>query len=184
MPLCAEFVVARGSLNCGDGGGRGACALTFTRTFNASRAFKLVVTQIPASLAFAPEAAKQALAAACALAGFAADGALSPAAVASVGAHALGSLCLVMALVTLHTDPQFAERYVPIGLDACPRALRPARGRLIAACAALCRRVRAPPLDYRALSGLAICANVLAAQMALSGDVVSFARVGRVSTAR
>ena len=181
VPLCADFVVERHAINCAGVAGRGACALVFFRTFQLSRAFKLVVTQIPASLAFAPEAAKQALAAACAAAGYWADGALTPRAGCVVAAHALGSLCLVMALVTLHTDPQFADRYVPSGLDACPALLRPARARLLAACAALCRRVRAPPLDYRALSGLAICANMLAAQMAYAGEVVSFAHVGRVS---
>jgi len=181
VPLCADFVVERAAINCSGIAGRGACTLIYFRTFSLSRAFKLVVTQIPASLAFAPEAAKQALAAACAVAGYWVDGALTPGNGCLVAAHALGSLCLVMALVTLHTDPQFAERYVPPGLDACPRVLRSARARLLAACAAVCRRVRAPPLDYRALSGLAICANMLAAQMTLAGEVVSFARVGRVS---
>ena len=181
LPLCADFVVERAAINCLGVGGRGACTLVFFRTFSMSRAFKLVVTQIPASLAFAPEAAKQAIAAACALAGYWQDGALTPLNVGLVAAHALGSLCLVMTLVTLHTDPQFAERYVPTGLDACPELLRPARARLLAACVALCRRVRAPPLDYRALSGLAICANMLAAQMAHAGEVVAFAQVGRVS---
>ena len=76
VPLCADFVVERAAINCSGIAGRGACTLVYFRTFSLSRAFKLVVTQVPASLAFAPEAAKQALAAACALAGYWADGAL------------------------------------------------------------------------------------------------------------
>jgi hypothetical protein len=181
VPLCGEFVLARASINCGaSSAGRGACALVFMRTFNLARGVKCVVTQLPARLAFAPEALKQALAAACALAGHAADGTLSVAAVAVVAAHALASLTLVMLLVTLHADPTFSDRYVPPGLDACPAALRPAREALLSRCTALARRVHAPPLDYRALSGLALCANMLAGRMFVDG-VVSFALVGRVT---
>ena len=160
----------------------GSCALTFARTYNVARAFKLVVTQVPAALAFAPEVAKVSVTSACAIVGFAYQGLLTPWALLTVAAHALVGVCLVMVLVTLHTDPQFAERYVPTGLDACPHFLRPARTRLLAFCSWLCARVHAPPLDYRALSGLAICSNMLAAHIGtIKGEVISFATVGRVT---
>ena len=186
LPLCAEFVLSRPGLNCPGETladvNLGACALTFARTYNAARAFKLVVTQVPAALAFAPELGKTLVTSVCAIAGFAHQGALTPVALLSVAAHALGGVCIVMALVTLHTDPQFAERYVPSGLDACPLFLRPFRARLLATCSWLCARVHAPPLDYRALSGLAICSNMLAAHIGtIRGEVISFATIGRVS---
>ena len=187
--ICTPFLIAETVLgqlakdhNCPPAlyASHGDCAFRFLRTYNIHRGFKSVITQLPAALCVPIEAARGAISALFTLYIYWMEGLLTPIVAARVTAHTLYVVTLTLFLVVAHHDPVFADRYAPEGLDMCPRFLRPLRTRYLAALSRAARYVSPLPLDYRVVSGITICASMLASRFNQLPFIV-FTTVGEVS---
>jgi hypothetical protein len=110
------------------------------------------------------------LTAACGVAAFAAEGALSAGSAARAVAHATAGCMSTLLLITLHHDARaHTERFLPSWTDVLPLRLRPARDALLARLAAVVAALPPPPLDYRVMAGLNVLGNTLARTLAPGG---------------